>query len=338
MIQKKVPKKHAQQRRKWAKQKDERADFELSNHMQIRTMAPFNIRCGTCGHYTNKGTKIQANVDKFPGMTYLEKIIIWRFHVRCPVCRAVIVFRTDPENSDYDIVSGGTRSFRSAYVRAKQEAEDAVTEKEMQENDPMKILEDRTFASKRELEDVELVEDLMERRRLPGQTDATDVVERKELKEVTVAKNLIMSRLKGDEEEIKLMLIKQHKALELEVDGEEGNDILKPSFKFRIGGDNSIPSKKTSTKKSLVKVKKSPVIEKSKSKQPEPDNEEEDEITDLNQFMNVSSDDKFKIPKLPNIPIKRTAPKVSVPAVKVAKTSGNALGLGAYSDSSDESD
>ena len=85
-------------------------------------------------------------------------------------------------------------------------------------------------------------------------------------------------------------------------------------------------------------------------------------LTDLNQFMNVSNDDKFKIPKLPSMrevwhlceiefeisstvhsnvcamPIKRTAPKVSVPAVKVAKTSGNALGLGAYSDSSDESD
>merc|ERR1711887_309345 len=80
---KKIPKKHLQDRRKWQKNKDERANFEVSNHMQIRTMAPFNIRCSSCGTYTNKGTKIQANVDKMPGMVYLDKISIWRFHVRC---------------------------------------------------------------------------------------------------------------------------------------------------------------------------------------------------------------------------------------------------------------
>ena len=35
---------------------------------------------------------------------YLGKLKIWRFHIRCPNCRSVIVFRTDPENKDYEIV------------------------------------------------------------------------------------------------------------------------------------------------------------------------------------------------------------------------------------------
>jgi len=355
---KKVPKKHKQNMHKWKKQKDERADFELSNHMQIRTMAPFNIRCNTCGHYTNKGTKIQANVDKFPGMTYLEKIIIWRFHVRCPVCRSVICFRTDPENSDYDIVSGGTRSFRSAYVRARQEAEDDRLEKEMEENDPMKILEDRTFASKRELEDVELVEDLMDRRRNPNQTDAKDVSGRKEAVEITNAKQLITSRLKQDEDEIKDMLKKQRDVLkDCDNEDEGDNEILKPSFKFRIGsGKESMLSKKLEGVKKVQKNKnnlginklgiKKKIVKKKDTENTVDDNggnDDDSEFVSLDTFLKPGSGNFLK-PSLPKrkIPISSTNDKSKdIPAAtapKIAKTSTALSALGSYSDSSDDSD
>merc|ERR1712046_442556 len=121
----------------------------------------------------------------------------------------------------------------------------------MEENDPMKILEDRTFASKRELEDVELVEDLMDRRRNPNQTDAKDVSGRKEAVEITNAKQLITSRLKQDEDEIKDMLKKQQDVLkDCDNEDEGDNEILKPSFKFRIGsGKGSMLSKKLNTVK-----------------------------------------------------------------------------------------
>lgn len=354
---KKIPKKHKQNVQKWKKSKDERADFELSNHMQIRTMAPFNIRCATCGHYTNKGTKIQANVDKFPGMTYLDKIVIWRFHVRCPICRGVICFRTDPENQDYDIVSGGTRSFRSAYVRAREEAEDDRLENEMLENDPMKVLEDRTFASKKELEDVEMVEDLMDKRRNPTQTDSRNVVDRREVSEVTLAKRLITDRLKRDEDEIAEMLGKQVEVLtdkKLD-DDEDDHEILKPSFKFRIGGCkesmlskklNGVKKSEKESKKTSFGIRKKGAVVIKKNDGHKLKNEKVDIITD--KFSDKFSDDTeeitplstFLVPRLPNVskrpattPISTktaaTAPKQAKPALSL---------LGAYSDSESDSD
>merc|ERR1712071_155291 len=369
---KKIPKKHKQNIQKWKKSKYERADFELSNHMQIRTMAPFNIRCNTCGHYTNKGTKIQANVDKFPDMMYLGKIVIWRFHVRCPICRGVICFRTDPENQDYDIVSGGTRSFRSAYVRAREEAEDDRLENEMLENDPMKVLEDRTFASKKELEDVEMVEDLMDKRRNPTQTDSRNVVDRREFSEVTLAKRLITDRLQRDEDEIKEMLGKQVQVLtDTKVDDDEDDhEILKPSFKFRIGGckesmlskklDGIKKSEKESKKTSFgIRKKGMAIVVKKKAdgnkKIDEKVNTRTDKCSDKfsDKFSDTCSDkidstntekitplSAFLVPRLPNAPKRPSITPISISTAATApKQAKSALSLlGSYSDSDSDSD
>lgn len=226
--------------------------------MQIRTMAPFNIRCNSCGFYTNKGSKIQANVDKWPDpknptadYLYLGKISVWRFHVRCINCRAVIVFRTDPENQDYDIISGGTRSMRSAYVRAREEEADEDAQEEIEKNNPMKLLEDRTLASRKELEDVEMLEDLQEIRQAPTNTDAGSLLTKKMNAEVENARKMILSREKQDEHEIITMLKKQK---EIELIDEEGDnmDVMKPRMQIRItekgmeSVDNEEKSKKMS--------------------------------------------------------------------------------------------
>jgi len=351
---KKIPKRHQQDRRRWTQKKDERANFEISNHMQIRTMAPFNIRCSQCGTYTNKGTKIQANVDRMPGMVYLERITIWRFHVRCPVCRSVIVFRTDPENQDYDIVSGGTRSFRSAYVRAREEAEASELEKEIEDNNPMKLLEDRTFASKRELEDVELVEDLIDARRMPSQTDAGSVANRKMAGEVQEAKVLIQAQIDGDEAEIKKMLLKQNIAVLDSDDSDDDQESLKPQFKFRIGDSKS--SSLAKDKPSSSKQKPSPLVKKSlagiviKKRKSEPP-----KTTAAASGPPGQKTSKFAVPSLPNFPRPSTsqsqgpskllASDVTEKTTVLSKTSPNPpkpsaalLGLGAYSDSDTDSD
>jgi len=276
---KKVPKRlnDAKKNRWYAKTWEDR--FEVSNHMQIRTMAPFNMRCNGCGHYTNKGSKIQSNVDKMPdwgcpnhpnGM-YFGKLTIWRFHVRCPNCKAVIVFRTDPEHRDYDIVSGATRSFRSAYVRARQEHADEIAEKEIEDNNPMKLLEDRTLASKNELEQVELLEDLQEIREKPSQTDAKDLLNMRNLNELEKAKLLLQEGAKNDELEIKEMLIKQNTVI-LEEDENDNMDIMKPKLVIRVTengmtstenetnrgkGSGPRPGKNSFTKPAVPKTKSS---------------------------------------------------------------------------------
>ena len=262
---KKVPRKlqKAIKNKRFAKTHEER--FEISNHMQIRTMAPFNMRCNGCGYYTNKGTKIQSNVDKFPDYMYMNRLTIWRFHIRCVNCKGVMVFRTDPENKDYAMISGGTRSFRSAYDRARQEQADEAATKEVEDNNPMKLLEDRTFASKRELEEVELLEDLQDLRTKPSQTDAGDLLTKKHTNEVDRAKALILEREQTDEAEIKDMLIKQNT---VELKDEDGGDMdtLKPKLSIRVtetgmeSTDNS--SKKVSLKNSENSKSSSSVMSK----------------------------------------------------------------------------
>ena len=94
--------------------------------MVIRTMAPFHMRCKTCGeydaiilpirpvpsipyaayevlkyilgNYIYRGTKFNSRVETVKGERYLGTIPIRRFYIRCPKCVATITFKTDPEN------------------------------------------------------------------------------------------------------------------------------------------------------------------------------------------------------------------------------------------------
>jgi len=240
---KKVPKRFAQQVKAKYTKKSHEDRFAVCNQMQIRTMAPFNIRCNSCGFYTNKGSKIQANVDKWPDpkdpskdYLYLDKISVWRFHIRCINCRAVIVFRTDPEHQDYDIISGGTRSFRSAYVRARAEEAAEDQQEEIEKNNPMKLLEDRTLASRKELEEVELLEDLQEIRNAPSNTDAGDLLMKKINAEVEDARKTLLAREKEDEHEI-ISMLKKQKEVELEDEAGDDMDKMKPKMVIRITED-----------------------------------------------------------------------------------------------------
>ena len=73
-----------------------------------RVMAPFNMRCNTCGHYIYRGTKFNARRETAMGETYLG-LKIFRFYIRCPMCCGDISFKTDIENLDYAIETGATR-------------------------------------------------------------------------------------------------------------------------------------------------------------------------------------------------------------------------------------
>ena len=73
-----------------------------------------------------------------------------------------ISFRTDPANTDYVLEAGATRNFE-ALSKAEKQAE--LDEKAYQEEiklNPMKLLEERTEASKNEMERMEALEELHE--------------------------------------------------------------------------------------------------------------------------------------------------------------------------------
>ena len=76
----------------------------------VRLMAPFSMRCNTCGEYIYRGKKFNArketvNDDDYYGIT------IYRFYIKCSQCSSEITFKTDPKNSDYAAEHGASRNF-----------------------------------------------------------------------------------------------------------------------------------------------------------------------------------------------------------------------------------
>eukprot|EP00095_Tigriopus_kingsejongensis_P007328 snap_masked-scaffold589_size129586-processed-gene-0.6 protein:Tk07328 transcript:snap_masked-scaffold589_size129586-processed-gene-0.6-mRNA-1 annotation:"coiled-coil domain-containing protein 94" len=127
----------------------------------IRLMAPCNMRCTTCGEYIYKGRKFNARKEDVDDMSYIG-LRIYRFYIKCTACLSEISFRTDPENTDYVLEAGATRNFEALSKAEKlEEAKQKAYEEELKSN-PMKLLEERTEASKNEMARVEALEELEE--------------------------------------------------------------------------------------------------------------------------------------------------------------------------------
>ncbi|XP_059146722.1 splicing factor YJU2-like [Physella acuta] len=126
----------------------------------IRIMAPFNMRCNTCGEYIYKGKKFNSRKENVDDEDYLG-LRIFRFYIKCPRCVAEIAFKTDLANTDYALEAGATRLFEAEKM-AHQMAEKERKEKEEDELNPMKVLENRTKASRNEMEQIDQLEELRE--------------------------------------------------------------------------------------------------------------------------------------------------------------------------------
>lgn len=127
----------------------------------IRLMAPCNMRCTTCGEYIYKGRKFNSRKEDVDDMNHLG-LRIYRFYIKCTACLSEISFRTDPANTDYILEAGATRNFEALSKAEKQaEMEEKAYKEELQSN-PMKLLEERTEASKNEMERMEALEELQE--------------------------------------------------------------------------------------------------------------------------------------------------------------------------------
>ncbi len=75
----------------------------------VRLMAPFSMRCMTCGEFIYKGRKFNSRKETNQEEKYLN-IQIFFFHIKCTRCSAEITFRTDPKNNDYAMVKGAVRN------------------------------------------------------------------------------------------------------------------------------------------------------------------------------------------------------------------------------------
>lgn len=120
----------------------------------VRLMAPFSMKCTTCGEFIYKGRKFNARKESTEEAYYSIKII--RFYIRCTRCSAEITFKTDPKNMDYEAERGAKRNFepwREAKLAEETEEErlDRL-EREEGERDPMKELEEKAMDQKTEMQ------------------------------------------------------------------------------------------------------------------------------------------------------------------------------------------
>ncbi|XP_042749790.1 splicing factor YJU2 [Lagopus leucura] len=127
----------------------------------VRLMAPFNMRCKTCGEYIYKGKKFNARKETVQNEVYLG-LPIFRFYIKCTRCLAEITFKTDPENTDYTMEHGATRNFQAEKLLEEEEKRIQKEREEEELNNPMKVLENRTKDSKLEMEVLENLQELKE--------------------------------------------------------------------------------------------------------------------------------------------------------------------------------
>ena len=131
----------------------------------VRLMAPFSMRCTSCGEYIYKGRKFNARKETTDEKYYA--ITIYRFYIRCTRCSAEITFKTDPKNMDYECERGAKRNFepwREAKLAEETEEErlDRL-EKEEAERDVMKELEQKTMDAKTEMAIADALDDVRTR-------------------------------------------------------------------------------------------------------------------------------------------------------------------------------
>lgn len=120
----------------------------------VRLMAPFSMKCTSCGEYIYKGRKFNARKEIPENERYLG-IQIFRFYIRCTRCSAEITFKTDPKNQDYTCERGAKRSTEPW----RQAVDDTETddqrldrlEAEEEERNAMEELEAKTVDAKREM-------------------------------------------------------------------------------------------------------------------------------------------------------------------------------------------
>lgn len=221
----------------------------------VRLMAPFNMRCKTCGEYIYRGKKFNARKEDVEGDDYCG-IRIYRFYIKCTRCLQEISFRTDPRNTDYEIEEGATRNFMALKLAQEQEKREEEEAKEEEASNPMKLLENRTQQSKFEIEQMECLEELKDLNRRHYNIDFNSLLAKYDTKEVKEK----LKELQKEKDEIKvkeLMTRKRKATAEEEIVEEscsdEDDEISAVSLGAPSGSKTLLTSEKLKTSLSAVK-------------------------------------------------------------------------------------
>ena len=166
--------------------------------MRITMMAPYNMRCLTCGNFIYKGTKFNATQETVLNENYLG-LRIFRFYIRCTRCSAEICFKTDPKNADYTAEQGATRNFEVWRLA------DTINDEggEVEEDNPMKALEERTKESKQEMDILDALEEIKDANSRLAKVDVDSIINRIAQESEQTAIQRQKSIEQHDEEEVR---------------------------------------------------------------------------------------------------------------------------------------
>lgn len=180
------------------------------NQHTVRLMAPFSMRCNTCGEFIYKGRKFNARKETVEEEMYLT-IKIYRFYIRCPQCGSEITFKTDPKNADYVSEHGAKRNFEP--WREEEQVTEAMKIKRQleEENNPLKALENKAIDSKREINIAEGLDELrtVNARLEHVDTDALIADLQKQGEQEALERLSKKSKLTEDEKEAEDQLVKE---------------------------------------------------------------------------------------------------------------------------------
>ena len=135
-------------------------DGKADAQTKIRFMLPFTVRCETCGNFLHSGTKFNCRKEDAPEHKYLD-VMVYRFYVRCTRCAAEFTLRTDPKNADYVAEKGAHRAHDpSARGKVRADADDGDDAADDEPPDAMAKAEERAEETKREMDNLNALEDL----------------------------------------------------------------------------------------------------------------------------------------------------------------------------------
>ena len=129
--------------------------------VSVRMMLPFTIQCKTCSTFLYRGRKFNSKKEDMKGAEgrYLG-IQRFRFYIKCSHCSMPITFLTDPQNTDYEMESGGTRNYE--VWKDKEKTEDQI-QKDREDDDKvdsMRALENRVLDSQREMAELDALDEI----------------------------------------------------------------------------------------------------------------------------------------------------------------------------------
>ncbi|CAG4940431.1 unnamed protein product [Colias eurytheme] len=237
----------------------------------VRLMAPFNMRCATCGEYIYKGKKFNARKEDVENEDYLG-IRIYRFYIKCTRCLQEISFKTDPKNTDYEIEAGATRNFMALKLAEEQAKREEEEQKEEEANNPMKLLEYRTEQSRQEIELLESLEELKELNRRQRTVDYEGML--KQFQPETAEQRKAREEQEDNEfiKSVKFNNPSKHKVVSEEIieDVDEDYEPIAKNIKTEDPPPKPVVAKKETWNKSIgVISKKTPLANLVRSKKPE---------------------------------------------------------------------